>query len=389
MHNFSCDYSEGAHPKILELLFTSNLEQSPGYGEDHYSEEARRLIQNEIAPLKAQVYFVAGGTQANLITIAAILRPHEAVISADTGHINVHEAGAIEATGHKVLTAQSNDGKLTPALIKPLLVEHADHHMVKPRLVYISNPTEMGTVYTTAELDLLAHFCRQYDLLLFLDGARLGTALASPEQELQLVDVARYTDAFTIGGTKNGALFGEAIVLRNPLFQDDFLFHIKQRGGLLAKGRLLGLQFKALFTDNLYYENARHANQMAHYLKEGIKDRGYRLLVECHANLIFAIFPLKLAEYLVKQYKCSAWQKVGTEICLRIVTSWATEAAAVEQFLADLPPVGQVLNGNFAHNQTVAALYPANAPGGDTPASRSAKKVQKILSAARAKEAKE
>jgi threonine aldolase len=261
-----------------------------------------------------------------------------------------------------VLAVPSRDGKLTPALIEPVLAEHSDHHMVKPRLVYISNVTELGTVYSAKELAELSNFCRQHDLLLYLDGARLGAALAAQGSDLRLADVARYTDAFTIGGAKNGALIGEAIVLKNPLFQTDFIFHIKQRGGLLAKGRLLGLQFKALFTDNLFYQNAHHANLMAGYLKEGIKERGYRFFIETHANMLFAIFPTNVADYLLQNYQCAVWHKTDTETCLRLVTSWATEIDAVEQFLADLPPAGQALNSSFRHKQSV--ITPPSKPSG-------------------------
>ena len=259
MYSFRNDYSEGAHPRVLQALVDTNLTQTCGYGVDPICDEARALIRTLCAAPDAAVHFLVGGTQTNMTVITALLASYEAVIAAHTGHVNCHETGAIEATGHKVCTAYSPDGKVTPEMVESVLAIHADgeEHMVAPKLVYISDTTEIGTVYTKAELTALRQCCDAHDLLLFLDGARLGSALTSPENDLTLSDLAALTDVFTIGGTKNGALFGEAVIMTVPC--DHFRWHIKQRGGMLAKGRLLGVQFKALLTDNLYFDIARHA----------------------------------------------------------------------------------------------------------------------------------
>ncbi|MCL1906147.1 MAG: beta-eliminating lyase-related protein [Clostridiales bacterium] len=335
MHSFRNDYSEGAHPAVLKLLQETNLMQSIGYGEDEYCIKARELIRRETEDADADVYFVSGGTQANLLAISAALRPHEAAIAAQSGHICVHETGAIEATGHKIITAATPDGKLTPELITPLLEEHRDHHMVKPRLVYISDSTEVGTVYSGEELARLRDFCLYHGLLLYLDGARLGVALTAPGNRLTLPQVAACTDCFSIGGTKNGALLGEALVIKNKVLKEDFVYQVKQRGALMAKGRVLGLQFLALFTDGLYYENARHANLQALRLKEGITKHGYRLLADSPTNQQFVIVPRDLGEKLIEKYQCELWQEAPDELTVRFVTSWATPAAAVDGLLAD------------------------------------------------------
>ena len=245
MYSFRNDYSEGAHPQVLQALTDTNLVQTCGYGVDPICEEARDLIRTVCAAPEADVHFLVGGTQTNLTVITALLASYEAVIAAHTGHVNCHETGAIEATGHKVCVETSPDGKVTPAMVEAVLARHdGSEHMVSPKMVYISDTTEIGTVYTKAELTALRHCCDEHGLLLFLDGARLGSALTSPESDLTLADLAALTDVFTIGGTKNGALFGEAVVLTVPC--PHFRWHIKQRGGMLAKGRLLGLQFQAL-----------------------------------------------------------------------------------------------------------------------------------------------
>ena len=335
MYSFRNDYSEGAHPAVLKLLQETNLIQTPGYGEDEYCQEAKQLIRQEIKSAEAEIYFVSGGTQANLLAIAAALRPHEAAIAAESGHICVHEAGAIESTGHKIITAATPQGKLTVNLIEPLLKAHTDHHMVKPRLVYVSNSTELGTVYNARELAELHDFCRQHSLLLYLDGARLGVAITAPGNNLTLAEAAAYTDYFTIGGTKNGALFGEALVITHEDVKTDFIYQIKQRGALVAKGRILGLQFLALFTDALFYNNARHANEQALRLKAGIINSGYRLLADSPTNQQFVVVPRPLGERLQKKYGCELWQNNQQELTLRFVTSWATPAWAIDELLAD------------------------------------------------------
>ena len=272
-YSFLDDYSEGCHPRILEALTNTNLIQQIAYGEDEYSIQARNLIQEQLGGKDIPIYFVAGGTLANIIITSTSLRSHEAVIAASTGHIVVRETGAIEATGHKIIAVTSDDGKLTPDDIETTLTNNMHYpHMAKPRLVYISNATETGTVYTKAELQGLSEVCKRTGLLLLLDGARLGVALTASINDLSLNDIAELTDIFWIGGTKAGALIGEAIVIPNAQLANDFTFHIKQRGGLLAKGRLLGIQFVELFSDGLFFELSQHANAMAQKLSTAITD---------------------------------------------------------------------------------------------------------------------
>ena len=336
MYSFRNDYSEGAHPLVLQALAETNLEQTVGYGRDPRCETARDTIRSLCNAPDADVHFLVGGTQTNMLVIEALLQPYEAVISAHTGHVNVHETGAIEATGHKVCTAYAPDGKLTPELVESVVNAHSSEHMVLPRLVYISNTTEVGTIYRKAELEALRRCCDQHGLFLFLDGARLGSALTSPENDLTLADLAALTDAFYIGGTKNGAFFGEALVMTTK--NEHFRWHIKQRGAMLAKGRLLGVQFQALLENGLYFEIARHANEMAYRLRDGIAALGYPFPVPSPSNQQFPVLP----NTVVKQL-----QEMGYEFeidhaedeahtCVRFVTSWATPKAAVDAFLKDL-----------------------------------------------------
>ena len=333
-YRFCNDYAEGAHPRILELLSQCNLNQEEGYGNDSLSQQAERLLKAAIGNPQAAVHFVSGGTQANLIVLAAILKPYESVIAAATGHIFVHEAGAIEATGHKVNVVNTPDGKLTAGLVRQVVAQHTDEHMVKPRAVYVSNSTELGTVYTRAELESLAHACREKNLVLFLDGARLGAALVSAASDLTLADLAKLVDVFYIGGTKNGALLGEAIVINQVALQADFRFHIKQRGGLLAKGSLLGAQFAALFRDDLYFELARHANATAQALAGGLKALGYSFFADPVTNMIFPILPNALIRFLEDRYDFYVWCPVAEDrSAIRLVTSWATPAGKVDEFL--------------------------------------------------------
>ncbi|HBW38604.1 MAG TPA: threonine aldolase, partial [Desulfosporosinus sp.] len=257
MYSFKNDYSEGAHPRILNSLMESNFEQVEGYGEDGYTQQAVELLKQRIGRNDIDIHLLSGGTQTNLTAISAFLRPHEAVISANTGHILVHETGAIEATGHKVISIEVTNGKLNDSHIKAALDSHTDEHMVKPKLVYISNPTEIGSIYNKAELEQISRFCKENNLYLFMDGARLGSALCSEESNLDLSDLATLVDAFYIGGTKNGALMGEALVICRDSLKEDFRFYMKQKGALLAKGRLLGIQFLELFRDNLYFDLAK------------------------------------------------------------------------------------------------------------------------------------
>lgn len=334
---FKNDYSEGAHTRILEKLSETNLVQEKGYGNDSFSNEARKLIKKKINNEQADVHFISGGTQANLTVIGSILRPHESVIAPETGHICVHETGAIEATGHKINTVKTIDGKLTPELIAPVLVAHEDEHMVKPKLVFISNSTEIGTHYTKNELEKLSKFCKENDLYLYLDGARLGSALSVKDCDLTLETLSSYLDAFYIGGTKNGALLGEAIVLMNDDFKENFRFHLKQRGGLLAKGRLIAIQFQELFENDLYFELAKHANEMAALITDAVKSHGFEFLTESSTNQIFPILPNAVISELEKNYEFYVWAKKTKETSsLRLVTSWATTEENVKAFIDDL-----------------------------------------------------
>jgi threonine aldolase len=333
-YRFFNDYSEGAHPRILERLAASNLQQMTGYGEDELSLQAQALIQKAVGNSTAAVHFVSGGTQANLLCLAAMLRPHESVISASSGHINVHEAGAIEATGHRIEAIQSDDGKVHPDQLAAFLGPHRDEHMTKPKVVFISHASEVGTIYSKAELEGLHAFCQQQDLYLYMDGARLGSALTAKSSDLSLADIARLTDIFYIGGTKNGALLGEAIVINNPALQTEFRWHIKQRGALLAKGRVVGAQFLELFTGELFLELARHSNQMADQLADGLQKLGFAFLTPPQSNQIFPILPDALIAKLQQDYGFYVWAAAGEgKSAIRLVTSWATEQSAVEDFL--------------------------------------------------------
>lgn len=335
-YSFKNDYSEGAHPTILEKLITTNLQQQIGYGEDDYCNEASELIKTEIKK-EAAIHFVSGGTQANLIVISAILKPHESVIAAESGHIAVHETGAIEATGHKINTVSSTDGKLTPSQIQTVLDTHTDEHMVKPKLVYISNSTEIGSVYTKTELENLYNYCQNKNLYLFIDGARLASALTSSKSDVTLEDMANFSDVFYIGGTKNGALLGEAIVINNLTLNEDFRFNIKQKGGMLAKGRLIGIQFVELFTNNLFFQLGKHANNMAEQLAEGLSKKGHAFLTEPSSNQIFPILPNHLIEKLQQDFEFYVWSKIDNEnSSIRLVTSWATQEEKVKEFLAKI-----------------------------------------------------
>lgn len=336
MISFKDDYSEGAHPAILEALIKSNLEQQGGYGQDQYTQEAVRRIQ-EMTMTQSDVHLISGGTQTNMLAISSFLRPHEAVVAAATGHIAVHETGAIEATGHKVLTVETRDGKLTPEHIEPVLNEHINEHMVKPGMVYISNPTELGTYYDVKELQAIYDYCQQKELLLYVDGARLGTVMAIENSGITLATMAKYSDAFFIGGTKNGALLGEALVIVNDGLKADFRYMIKQKGALMAKGRVLGLQFKVLFEDDLYINLAKHANAMASKLRDGLKSLGISFMLETKTNQLFPIFSKQDLEALAQKFDFIMWQELEDQRSIvRFVTSWATSNENVEAILKAL-----------------------------------------------------
>lgn len=337
MYSFKNDYSEGAHPRILEALIKCNMEQSEGYGEDIFTARAIKLIKEKIRREDVDVHLLVGGTQTNLTALSAFLRPHEAVIAADTGHVLVHETGAIEATGHKVISVDVEDGKLTRKNIEAVIEEHTDEHMVKPKLVYISNSTEIGTIYKREEVEALSEVCKKHDLYLYVDGARLGSALCSNENNMKIYELAQLVDAFYIGGTKGGALIGEALVICRDTLKKDFRYHIKQKGALLAKGRILGIQFEELFKDNLYFDLATHANNMAQILKKGIVDAGYSFMINSSSNQVFPILPNKLINSLEKKYLFLIWEKIDKEnSAIRLVTSWATNEEKVLEFIADV-----------------------------------------------------
>lgn len=332
--SFKNDYSEGAHPQILEQLIKTNLEQQSGYGDDEYSKKARLLIQEKTGNPDVSIYFTSGGTQANLLVISHLLKPYESVISANTGHIAVHETGAIEATGHKVNLVPSINGKIDLQGVKETVQSHNDEHMVKPAMVYISNATELGSVYTKNELTQLSQYCRQNDLLLFMDGARMGAALTSRENDLTLAEIAELVDVFYFGGTKNGALLGEAIVFVKKGLDKGFKYHLKQKGALLAKGRIIGIQFLTLFQNDLYLQLAQHANRLAEKVATAFKTKGHEFFLPPQTNQIFPIIPNTLLEELYKKFDFYTWYKVDeNKSAIRIVTSWATKEENVDELL--------------------------------------------------------
>lgn len=340
MLHFECDYACGAAEPVLRALMETNGEQTCGYGEDAHCERARRLIREKCGRQDAAVHFVPGGTQANLLVIAAALRPFEGVLCADTGHINVHETGAVEATGHKVLPLPGREGKISAAQVQSAVEAHradATHeHMVRPAMVYISHPTELGTLYSRDELQALSDTCRRLGVKLFLDGARLGYGLAAlPEVDLPFL--ARVCDAFTIGGTKVGLLFGEAIVLTDEGIADCFRYHIKQRGAMLAKGRLLGVQFEAMLQNDDYTRLAARANAMAQELKQAFVRHGCELYSDTAANQIFPILPDEAAAKLARRYVFSFWERVDEgRQAVRFCTNVTTSRADVDALLGDI-----------------------------------------------------
>ena len=336
MDLFLCDYAEGCHPKILDALQRTNLEQTHGYGMDPHCEHARALIRRACHTPDADVHFLVGGTQANMTVIAAALRPYQGVLCAENGHINVHETGAVEATGHKVLPLKAAEGKITARQVEEAVLAHrADgsfEHIVQPGMVYISHPTEYGTLYSLRELTDLSDTCRKLGIPLFLDGARLGYGLMSADTDVTLPDIAGLCDVFYIGGTKVGALFGEAVVITNDALKTDFRYMIKQRGGMLAKGRLLGIQFETLFTDGLYFELGRHADALAYRVRDIFTSHGYPMLFHSPTNQQFPILPD--ADYAKLRQHCEGelWQRVDETHCAwRFCTSWVTAPEAVER----------------------------------------------------------
>lgn len=335
---FNSDYLEGAHPHILKLMQETNMVQTGGYGEDAYCDRARELIKEACQAPDALVQFLVGGTQTNMTVISAALRPHQGVLCADTGHIHVHETGSIESYGHKVLALPGENGKISAEQVRRYVQTHrldpSFEHMVQPGMVYISHPTETGTSYTKAELTALSEACRELGLYLFLDGARLAYGLAASDNELDLPTIAKLCDVFYIGGTKCGALMGEAVVISHPDLKKDFRYIIKQKGGMFAKGRLLGLQFIGLFEDGLYEEVGRHAIYLADKLRAAIREMGIPFYTENTTNQIFVVLEDCVVEKLGKEFALGYTERADdTHSVMRICTSWATKEENVDAFI--------------------------------------------------------
>lgn len=339
MYSFLNDYSEGAHPLVLDALIRTNSEQTVGYGCDEYCQKAREVIIDRIQKDHADIHFLVGGTQTNMTFISFVLKSYQAVIACDEGHINVHETGSIESTGHKVLTRPHVCGKVTVEMIQDILNSHTDEHMVQPKMVYISQTTELGTYYTKDELKALYQFTKSHDLYLFLDGARLGSALVLSDAP-SMSEIAQYTDAFYIGGTKMGAMFGEALVIINEDIQKDFRFQMKQKGAMLAKGRLLGVQFYTLLKDSLYEDIGRHENEMASIIREAFEENGYNLYVPSATNQIFVDLPVDIVKKIEEHFMVTHISLLDQGLeRIRLVTSWATpeeEAVKFARFIRDL-----------------------------------------------------
>ena len=343
MYRFECDYSETCHPAILARLSDTNFHQTPGYGEDEFCVAAAALIRQacELSEDDCSIHFMIGGTQTNLTVIASILRPYQGVVSADSGHINVHETGAIEATGHKVLTVPTRDGKLTAQDIQSVhdayTADVTKDHIVQPAMVYLSWPTETGLLYTKAELTAISETCHKLGWPLYLDGARLGYGLMSLGCDLTLPEIARLCDVFYIGGTKQGAMIGEALVFSNIALSYGFRSMMKNKGGMLAKGRILGLQFQTLFQDNLYFRIAEQADRYAIEIRDAFASRGCAFLYPSQTNQQFPILPNVWLQKLEQNFAFSFWQRVDANHCaVRFCTSWATQEKAVEQLLREI-----------------------------------------------------
>lgn len=338
---FNNDYCEGCHEKVLEKLIATNMVQTTGYGEDEFCRSAAAKIRAKCGREDVAVHFLVGGTQTNMTVIAAALRPHQGALGPDSAHINVHETGAVEATGHKVLWVPHQNGKITAQQVMDTVKAHrasdSFEHTVQPKLVYISNPTEYGTLYSLSELEALSATCHELGLYLFLDGARLGYGLQAKANDVTMADIARLCDVFYIGGTKVGALFGEAVVIANPAINEDFRYLIKQHGGMLAKGRLLGVQFDALFEDDLYFKIAAYADRLADKLCDAMKALNIPFLIESPTNQLFPILPDAVLEELGKKYVWCEMERVDdSHRCVRFCTSWGTKEENVDALIADL-----------------------------------------------------
>lgn len=341
MIHFDTDYMEGAHPSIIDRLIETNLNKTVGYGNDEYTLEARNLIREACGTPNALVQFLIGGTQTNATVIDALLRRHEGVLASEYAHINVHESGAIEHSGHKILVLPSNEGKVdandVDDYINKFYSDDTYEHMVAPGMLYITQPTEYGTIYKISELEALSGVCKKHNIPLYIDGARLGYALASAAADFTLKDVARLCDVFYIGGTKVGALFGEAVVAKDPKTLPHFLSLVKQHGALLSKGRLQGLQFATLFSNNLYISIAKHAVDLAMKLRNAFMDKGYKMAIDSPTNQQFVVLPNDVLDRLLQYATFELWGIRGEkETTVRFVTSWATKEEDVDNFIKTL-----------------------------------------------------
>lgn len=335
---FLSDYSQGAHPKVMEALLKTNMEHTDGYGLDDHCRHAGDMIRDLIEDHDCDVHMMVGGTPCNVTVIASSLKPYESVVALRTGHAYFHETGGVEATGHRIVALDGINGKMTPDMIDKAWDEYEDEHTPLPRMVYISQPTECGSLYSKAEITALSEKCKERNMLFYIDGARIGAAVTSKDNDLTLKELAGLCDAFYIGGTKNGALFGEALVIRNNEMKDHFRFMMKRQGGLLAKGRLIGVQFEALFEggmDNIYFEMSRHANRLAEKLKDGLSSMNVAFYSESSTNQIFPMLPAGVVDELEKEFVFYRWapERAGL-IPIRLVTAWGTEESAVDVFLA-------------------------------------------------------
>lgn len=340
MIHFDCDYMAGAHPQVLEAIVKNNRVQTSGYGSDSFCEEAKSLIREACGCPDAQVYFLVGGTQTNSTVIDALTSRTDGVLAAESAHINVHESGAVELFGHKVLTLPQHEGKICPAearaWLKDFYADDTNEHMVAPGALYISFPTEYGTIYSLQELEELSTLCHEYEIPLYIDGARLGYGLAA-SKDVTLKDIARVADVFYIGGTKMGALFGEALVCTNPKLLRRFFTHMKAHGAVLAKGRLLGMQFAALMKDGLYLEIGRHGVELAQRLRKGMEAKGYSCFIDSPTNQQFFILPNSVIDSLMQKASFEYWGPRGEkESKVRFVTSWETTEQDIETLLSSL-----------------------------------------------------
>lgn len=335
MFSFTNDYSEGACKQVLENLIKTNFVQADGYGLDIFCKQAEKMIREAVGDQNADVHYIPGGTPANVLAIC-LLKSYEAVIAAENGHINTHETGAVETTGHKILQVKGVNGKVTPAEIEEVCNSHTDEHVTKPRMVFVSNSSEYGTIYSKQELTEISEVCKKHNLYLYMDGARLASALMSKDNDLTLQDIAKLVDIFYIGGTKNGALLGEAMVIINDELKPNFRFLLKQHGSMLAKSRIIGVEFITLFENNLYFDLAKNANNMAQQLNEFFKSNGIEMFVESSTNQIFPILSDSLIEKLRTKYSFETWSKYDeTHTVVRFVCSWATKQENIDAFKAD------------------------------------------------------